>query len=80
MPSPREHWPRWADLLRRTHLDGLAAWLLEAGAPLALLSAQALYLGRPFLGEAADALARTLESEDEARAFSSFLMNEEGPA
>ncbi len=73
MLSPREHWPRWAEFLRRTHLDGLAAWLLEAGAPLALLSAQALYLGRPFLGEGADALARTLESDEEARLFASFL-------
>ena len=76
MPSPREHWPRWVELLRRTHLDGLAAWLLEAGAPLALLSAQALYLGRPFLGEGVEALARTLESDDELRLFAAFLDEE----
>ncbi|MGZ6347443.1 MAG: hypothetical protein ACXWNC_07765 [Anaerolineales bacterium] len=48
-------------------------WLLEAGRPLALLSAQALYMGRPFFGETMHALARTLESDDEAHAFASFL-------
>ncbi len=73
MKSPREHWSRWAETLRRYQLDGLASWLLDAGRPLALLSAQLLYAGRPFLGESADALARTLESDDETRAFASFL-------
>jgi hypothetical protein len=39
-----------------------------------LLSAQALYFARPFLGgEQVDALARTLESDDDARAFALFL-------
>jgi hypothetical protein len=71
--SPRAHWLDWAETLRRYQLDGLASWLLEAGRPLVLLSAQMLYMGRPFLGESADALARTLESDDEARAFASFL-------
>ncbi len=73
MQSPREYWPRWAETLRRYQLDGYALWLLDAGHPIALLSAQALYFGRPFLGAGADALARTLESNDEARAFASFL-------
>lgn len=73
MKSPREHWSRWAETLRRYQLDGLASWLLDAGRPLALLSAQLLYAGRPFLGENADALARTLESDDDLRAFASFL-------
>ena len=71
--SPRDHWSRWGQALRRYQLDGLVAWILEAGRPLAVLSAQALYFGRPFLGESADALARTLESDDELRAFVSFL-------
>jgi hypothetical protein len=76
MNSPREHWPRWAETLRRYQLDGLASWLLDAGRPLALLSAQALYMGRPFFGEGFDALAHMLESDDEARAFASFLDGE----
>jgi hypothetical protein len=71
--SSRAHWLQWAETLRRYQLDGLALWLLEAGRPLVVLSAQALYMGRPFLGESADALARTLESDDEASAFASFL-------
>ena len=71
--SPREHWLHWAETLRRYQLEGLASWLMEAGRPLALLSAQLLYMGRPFLGESADLLARTLESDEEAHAFASFL-------
>jgi len=71
--SPRDHWPHWADTLRRYQLDGFVGWMLDAGRPLAMLSAQALYFGRPFLGEGADALARTLESDDNLRAFVSFL-------
>jgi hypothetical protein len=71
--SPREQWFRWAETLRRYRLDGFATWMLDAGKPLAILSAQALYFGKPFLGETADALARTLESDDELRAFVSFL-------
>jgi len=71
--SPREHWSRWVQTLRRYQLDGLVTWILEAGGPLAVLSAQALYFGRPFLGESASALARTLESDDELHAFISLL-------
>ena len=73
MSSPRDYWLQWVGTLRRYQLDGLVAWLLEAGRPLVILSAQLLYMGRPFLGESADALARTLESDDEARAFAAFL-------
>ena len=76
----RDYWPRWAELLRRYKLDALAASLLEAGGPLNLLGAQMLYVGVPFLGENADALARTLESVDEARAFASYLDTEERKA
>ena len=76
----RDYWPRWAESLRRYKLDALAASLLEAGGPINLLSAQVLYIGRPFLGESADALARTLESSDEAHAFASYLDTEERSA
>jgi hypothetical protein len=71
--SSRAHWLQWAETLRRYQLDGIVSWLLDAGRPLAVLSAQVLYIGRPFLGESANTLASTLESDDEARAFASFL-------
>lgn len=72
----RRNWPRWAKQLRRHRLDALVAALLDATAPLHILAAQALYFGRPFLGPRAEALARLLESEDEAHAFASYLNGE----
>ena len=77
MTTPRDYWPRWAETLRRHHLNDIAASLLEAGSPLALLGAQALYFGRGFFdSEQLNALAATLEEEQEARAFASFLSQE----
>jgi hypothetical protein len=74
MKSPREYWPRWAESLRRYQLHEIAASFLEAGSPLALLGAQALYFGRGFIeSEQLTALAETLEEDDEARAFAAFL-------
>ncbi|MEZ0395365.1 MAG: hypothetical protein ABWK53_02890 [Anaerolineales bacterium] len=77
----RPSWPVWAKTLRRLGLEDLAIWALEAGAPLALLSAQVLYLGgpllRPLLSEARLAdLAALLENGEEQRAFISFLREE----
>ena len=74
---PREHWLQWAETLRRYQLDGIASWFLDAGRPLALLSAQILYVGRPFFGQSVDWLAHMLESDDEAHAFASLLDSEE---
>jgi hypothetical protein len=72
----REAWPRWASLLRRFHIDQFTAWVLEAGGPLTLLGAQALYFGRSFLGpQWADPLARTLEDEDELHDFIALLQS-----
>jgi hypothetical protein len=69
-----DEWPRWAEFLKRYHLDQLTAWMLDAGGPIPLLGAQALYFGRSFLGhQRADLLARTLEDESEVRAFASYL-------
>ncbi len=77
MKSPREYWPRWAESLRRYQLHELAASFLEAGSPLALLGAQALYFGRGLIeNEQLTALAETLEEEYEARAFASFLVED----
>lgn len=78
MKTPREYWPRWAETLRRYQLDNIVASLLEAGNPLALLGAQALYFSQGFIGsDQLTALATTLEEENEARAFASFLSQEE---
>ncbi len=74
MQSPRPQWSEWAEQLRRLGLDTFAAWLLEAGSPLTVLGAQALYFGAPFLGtERSEALAHLLEDADETRAFTAFL-------
>lgn len=77
MESPRSYWPQWAEILRRYQMDSFAASLLSTGGPLPLLSAQALYFFRPFLGgEQVTALALMLESSEDARAFAEFV-NEE---
>lgn len=79
MQTPDQEWPRWAAVLQHYHLDQLTAWVLEAGGPLALLGAQALYFFRSFLGpERSDALARVLEDEGELRRFVSYLQSREG--
>ena len=77
MKSPRDYWPRWAEALRRYQLHGFAAMLLEAGAPFALLGAQALYFSRGLIAnDQLMALALTLEEDSEARAFAYFLVEE----
>jgi hypothetical protein len=75
--SPREYWPRWAETLRRYKLHEFAAMLLEGGTPFALLGAQLLYFFRGLLvNDQLTALALTLEEDNEARAFASFLVEE----
>jgi hypothetical protein len=77
MNSPREYWPRWAETLRRYRLHELTAMLLEAGSPFALLGAQVLYFSRGLIvSDQLTALALTLEENNEARAFASFLVEE----
>jgi hypothetical protein len=73
----RADWSHWAESLRRFKLDGLATWLLEAGAPLTLLGAQALYISQPFVGGSRwNAFARMLEEEEEVQAFARYLRGE----
>lgn len=77
MKQPREYWLPWAETLRRYQLHGVAAMLLEAGAPFTLLGAQVLYFSRGLIAnDQLTALALTLEEESEARAFASFLAEE----
>ncbi|MBV6397169.1 MAG: hypothetical protein HFACDABA_02774 [Anaerolineales bacterium] len=79
MQTPKPQWTEWANTLQRLKLDALTAWLLEAGAPVALLGAQALFVAAPILGPRSDALARLLEDAEETRAFVHFL-REESPS
>ena len=75
--QPRSEWSEWAESLRRLKLDVLAAWLLEAGGPLTVLGAQAVYLGQPFLGgKTLDSLAHMLEEDEESQAFARYLRGE----
>ena len=70
-------WSQWADSLRRLKLDGFVAWFLEAGSPLTVLGAQAVYMSQPFLGgEKTNALAHVLEEEEETQAFIRYLRGE----
>ena len=70
-------WSKWVETLRRYKLDGLASWLLEAGAPLKLLGAQALYISQPFVGgKQFEAIANMLEDEEETQAFAHYLRGE----
>jgi hypothetical protein len=82
MQTPREYWPRWAELLQQHHLDQFAAWIMEAGGPLALFGAQALYFGRSFLPPThhVDAFAHMLEDDSELRAFADYLQARVRPA
>ena len=79
MQMPRPLWSEWANQLRRLKLDSIAAWMLEAGAPVTLLSAQALFIARPLLGPQSEVFAHLLEEDDEVRAFAAYLREEVGP-
>ena len=71
-------WSQWAEFLRRHNLDGLVAWILEAGAPLTVLGAHVIYMTQPFLGgqEESKAIANMLEVEEESTAFAHYLRGE----
>jgi hypothetical protein len=81
IPEARSVWPGWAEFLHRHGLENMVAWALEAAGPLAMLGAQALYIGGPFLRPAMtdlqrNALADLFEDREEALAFSAFLREE----
>jgi hypothetical protein len=77
MKTPSSSWIEWAENLSRFHLKGLVGWLLEAGEPLTLISAQLLYFGQPFIGkDKIKDLAEFLEDQEETRAFAAFLRKE----
>ena len=72
----RQRWQHWGKTLRKHQFQDLVAWLLEATSPLALISAQLLYIGGPLLGSNAGHLARLLESEEDRRAFVNILQSD----
>ena len=76
MQTPRPHWTDWANQIHRLNIESFVAWLLEAGAPVTLLGAQALFVAAPLLGPQTEALGRLLEDEGEVRAFAAFLREE----
>jgi hypothetical protein len=79
MQTPKPQWTEWARSLQRLKLDSFTAWLLEAGAPVALLGAQAFFVVAPFFGPQSNAFGRLLEDPEETRAFAQFL-REEAPS
>ena len=71
-------WQKWARILQRLKLDGIVAYIIDAGGPLALLAAQALYLGQPFLRQSMpdgqlQALANLFEDQEEGQMFAAYL-------
>jgi hypothetical protein len=72
----RHQWQKWGNALRKYELQDLAAWLLEAASPLALISAQLLYMGTPFLGPGAGRLARLLESDEDRLELAHILRSD----
>lgn len=84
MHKDRSQWSIWAQFLHRWKVGGAAAFLLDAGGPLGVLTAQVLIMGKPFLnGSNQDApfsaLADLLEDEDEMKSFAAFLREENLP-
>ncbi len=80
----RSSWPRWAEFLHRNGLDVLASWMLEALAPVNVLTSQVLHAGAPFLrpalsGPQVSALSTLLEDPAESRAFAAYLRKEGSP-
>jgi len=71
-------WQKWAENLRRWHLNDFAAWLLDSASPAHLVGAQLVYMGQPLLevfvprGEF-NALAEILEKPSQAQAFVTYL-------
>ena len=80
MQTPDQEWPHWAAVLQHYHLDQLTAWVLDAGGPFALLTAQALYFFYPFMPSGQiKVLTSMLEEEEEMHAFIRYLRGEHNP-
>jgi hypothetical protein len=78
MQTERSLWQNWARFLQHWGIDGIAAYLMEAGGPLSILAAQAIYVGQPFLRQSMPeghwlALADLFENHEEGHLFAAFL-------
>jgi len=72
------YWSSWVLALRRRGWDAPAAVFLETLGPLAVILAQAIYVGQPFLkgflpGDQWGAVARMLEDQQQRYDFVAFL-------
>lgn len=81
MQKDRSFWPEWARFLQQWGLAEIAAALFDAAGPVNLFLAQAVHLGRPFLGQVVSearwaALASLFEDHDEGRSFADFIREE----
>ncbi len=81
MQKDRSFWPEWARILHQWGITDLVAALLEAAGPLNVFLAQAVFAGRPFLGqvvsaERLEALGSLFEDQEEARSFAAFIREE----
>jgi hypothetical protein len=78
MKTENNPWQVWVETLRRWGLHNLLAGILEAGEPLGVVAAQAVYISQPVLEWAVPrnhlkALARMLEDTAEIRSFAALL-------
>ena len=78
MQVDRTLWSKWAHFLHHWGVDGIAAFLIDAGGPLTVLAAQVVYMGQPFLRQSVSeghlqALVNLFEDQKEGQMFAAFL-------
>lgn len=81
MDTNHHIWRVWTISLHRWGLQNLVASFLEAAGPLALIGAQVVYVGQPFLDSIVPAghlraLAGVLEDDSQRQAFVACLREE----
>jgi hypothetical protein len=81
MQIDHPYWSKWVLFLQRWGLGKMAAFFLDAGGPIRILAAQAIYIGQPFLHQAVsaehlEALANLLEDQELAKEFAAVLREE----
>ena len=78
MKADHTLWQNWARFLQHWGLDGITAFLMEAGGPGSILVAQVIYMGQPFLNHSVpdghlQALVNLFEDQEEGHMFAAFL-------
>lgn len=79
MQADRSYWPAWAHFLNRWGMAEMAAFLLDAAGPFAIIFAQIIRAGKPFFTSenAVPALTDLLEDRDESQQFAAYLRGEQ---